>query len=247
MAFFYMNRATIHLQRTYNNTLTENSAHMSGIGGIFLWNSSNNRLYNNCINMTNHEGMHLYESSNNNELNNNTINFTYCGLGIDLSLSDNNTLTSNTVLNSSSGVLLTGSNLNSLISNVANSNDWNRIDFQESNINTLCNNTANFNKNNGIFLIKSNNDRLDYNNASNNAYRGINLDNSSTGNILTGNIADSNGKKNIHVRDPENNMINAVLPQESDSTQELLFQSFIPSLIVIIVVVLIISWKTHNH
>lgn len=96
-------------------------------------------------------------------------------------------------------------------------------------------------------MIKSNNNRLDYNNASNNADRGINLDNSSTGNILTGNIADSNGKKNIHVADPENNTINAVLPQESDSAQELLFQSFIPSLIAIVIMVLIILWKTRKH
>ncbi|MCC4767371.1 hypothetical protein FXW07_12255 [Methanosarcina sp. DH1] len=248
----YSNGYGIFLHDSYNNTLTDNSAYMSGIGGIFLWNSSYNRLYNNYINTTNHEGIYLYELSNNNELNNNTVNFTDSGSGIALSLSYNNTLTSNTVLNSNSGFLLTESNLNSLISNVANSNNWNGIDFQESNSNTLRNNTANFNKNNGIFLIKSNNNRLDYNNASNNSYHGINLNNSSTGNILTGNIANSNGKKNIHVADPENNMINAVLPQESDSeesdsAQELLFQSLIPSLIAVIIAGLIISWKTRKH
>ena len=44
--------------------------------------------------------------------------------------------------------------------------------------------------------------------ASNNMEYGININNYSRNNILTGNIASSNGKENIHVADPENNTIN---------------------------------------
>lgn len=232
----------IFLLDSYNNTLTDNTVYISGISGIFLWNSRYNRLYNNYIDRTNHEGILLYESSNNNELNNNTVNFTYSGFGIDLHLCNNNTLISNTLSNNRFGVLLTGSNYNSVISNVANSNKWNGIDLQRSNRNTLYNNTAYFNEN-GIFLIESNNNRLDCNKASSNTGYGINLNNSSANNILTGNIADSNGKKNIHIADPANNTVNKGLPQEKDLVQDLLFQDFIPSLIAITAAVLIISKK----
>ncbi|HWQ47549.1 MAG TPA: NosD domain-containing protein [Methanosarcina sp.] len=244
----YSNGYGILLLDSYNNTLADNSAYMSCIGGIFLWNSSYNRLHNNLINTSNHEGIHLYESSNNNELNNNTVNYTYVGFGIDLTLCDNNTLTSNIVSNNELGFLLTGSNNNSFINNIANSNKWNGVDLQGSNSNNiLYNNTANFNSHNGIFLINSNSNRLNFNNASNNAEYGINLNNSSTNNILIGNIADSNGIKNIHVADPVNNTVNTGLPQENDSAQKLLFKSFILAVITIITAALITGRRVREY
>jgi hypothetical protein len=55
-------------------------------------------------------------------------------------------------------------------------------------------------------------------------------------NILTGNMAGSNDKKNIHLADPANNTIHTDLSQESDSAQELLFWDSILPLTTIITV-----------
>jgi parallel beta-helix repeat protein len=96
-------------------------------------------------------------------------------------------------------------------------------------------------------LINSNSNRLNFNNASNNAEYGINLNNSSTNNILIGNIADSNGIKNIHVADSVNTTVNNGLPQENDSAQKLLFKSFILSVITIITAALIAGRRVREY
>ncbi|WP_292390656.1 right-handed parallel beta-helix repeat-containing protein [Methanosarcina sp. UBA5] len=234
----FSNGYGIFLLDSYNNTLTENNAYMSGIGGIFLWNSSNNKLNNNLINATNHEGIYIYTSSNNNEISNNTV--TYAGFGIDLVYCENNKIVNNTISNTVSGIFLSKSSRNFLISNVANLNSWSGIDLEYSTENTLYNNTANFNNNNGIFLIESRDNRLDYNNVSNNAEYGININNSSRNNVLTGNIANSNGKKNIHVVDPENNTINGL-------AQEVPFQGSVLTIITIITITLILGKSIYNQ
>ncbi|PAV13232.1 hypothetical protein ASJ81_00875 [Methanosarcina spelaei] len=229
----FSNGYGIFLLDSYNNTLTENDAYMSGIGGIFLWNSSNNKLNYNLINSTNHDGIYIYTSSSNNEISNNTVS--YAGLGIKLVyLCENNTITNNTISNTNLGIFLRESSRNFLISNVANLNGWSGIDLEYSTENRLYNNTANFNNNNGIFLVESSDNKLDYNNASNNMEYGININNSSRNNILIGNIANSNGKENIHIVDPENNTVNS-------SGQELPFQGSILTIIAIATTALILG------
>ena len=77
---------------------------------------------------------------------------------------------------------------------------------------------------------------MDHNNASNNMGYGININNSSRNNILTGNIANSNGKENIHVVDPENNTING---SANSPAQELPFRGFVLAIIAITTIALI--------
>lgn len=147
---------------------------------------------------------------------------------------ENNKLKNNTISNTSTWIFLHESSRNFLISNLAKLNDWSGIDLENSVGNTLYNNTANLNNKSGIFLIESSDNRLDHNNASNNMEYGININNYSRNNILTGNIASSNGKENIHVADPENNTIN-------DSIQKLPFQGSLLTIISMTTIVLILG------
>ena len=190
-----------------NNIIFNNSESESRVG-IFLWNSSNNKLYNNVLNLNNHNGILLYGASNNNELINNTVSHSGFGLELDI-FCKNNTFRDNTASKNHIGIFLLNSSNNYLINNSANSNNWNGIGLQRSSNNTLLNNIANFNNNSGIFLIYSCSNTLDSNNASKNMEYGINVNNFSRSNLLKGNAANSNGKKDIIFTEPENNTISS--------------------------------------
>ena len=112
-------------------------------------------------------------------------------VGIFLSNSDGNTLTSNTAnSNTGDGISLEGSDGNTLKNNTANSNVNEGILLNLSNGNTLTSNTANSNSF-GILIIGSNN-VLQRNTASLNIQSGFLL-NTDTNTTLKGNTANSNG------------------------------------------------------
>ena len=128
-------------------------------------------------------------NSDGNTLTSNTAN-SNTGDGISLEGSDGNTLKNNTAnSNVNEGILLNLSNGNTLTSNTANSNGFGIL-LNLSNGNTLTSNTANSNSF-GIFVQLSNSNTLTGNTANSNAQSGIFL-NISNGNTLTSNTANSN-------------------------------------------------------
>jgi len=91
------------------------------------------------------------------------------------------------------GILLSFSNKNKILCNLANSNDHSGICIYSSNNNTLVNNTANSNNMFGILLPVACAYNLFVNNTANsNGDNGINLRFSDNYNILVGNTANSN-------------------------------------------------------
>lgn len=117
------------------------------------------------------------------------IGFTATGSaisGIYLYKASNAQILQNHTVENRNGIFLYSSDNNTLVSNVARSNDQTGIYIESSNGNTLQNNSADSNREKGIFLISSNSNKLTGNSASLNSWNGITLW-SSNGNTVKGN------------------------------------------------------------
>jgi len=165
--------------------------------------SSRNTLSKNNINSNNGVGIYLSYSNYNTLSSNNLSNNSG---GIDLYSSRNNMLIGNNASNDyeyAVGIHLYLSSGNMLSDNNANSNKNAGIYLEFSDVNTLKDNNANSNKNDGILLGSSSGNTLSGNNASSNNGVGILLG-SSSDNILRGNNA-SNNYYGIYVYSSSNN------------------------------------------
>ena len=155
------------------------------VAGIYLDNVDCCNISENNVYM-NSLGIYM-SSSSNNTLTSNTANSNN-GDGIYLSSSSNNTLTSNNASDNRYGIyLLSSSDNNTLTSNNASDNRYG-IDLSDSSDNTLTSNTAS-NNSYGINLISSSNNTLTSNTANSNNHCGIYLGSSSNSNTLTNNTA----------------------------------------------------------
>ena len=120
--------------------------------------------------------------------------------GISVLQSNNNVITGNTVLNSSStGISLSSSNNNVITGNTASNNYYRGIYLYSSNNNSITGNTVLNSSDDGIYLRSSSNNSITGNTASNKNNTGIYLDNSSNNKIYNNyfnntNNAYDNGK-----------------------------------------------------
>ncbi|SDF22690.1 parallel beta-helix repeat (two copies) [Methanolobus vulcani] len=175
------------------------------IAGIFLDSSDNCNITNNRL-TGNYEGVILHES-NNNIIKTNKIFKNINGNGISLHNSDLNTLNSN-IINSNwwSGIYLSSSDFNEISGNQIKSN-LEGINLYRSKNNKLNNNIANSNGLYGIVLdTDSNNNELNMNTANLNKNSGIYLKYSSS-NTMADNVADSNYYQGILMKFSSGNKI----------------------------------------
>lgn len=174
--------------------------------GIGLKDSDNCNISN--INATNNHYGILLLLSNNNTLTNNTVNSNRL-TGFLFEDSSNNTITDNNIdSNNYGGIFMSSSNNNTITRNTANYSYLGRsssgIYLHSSNYNTLTENT--FSTNNiGINLNSSSNNTLKNNNV-NSIISGILLD-SSNHNAITKNTVNSNKQTGIGLHSSNNNTI----------------------------------------
>ncbi|RLG29031.1 hypothetical protein DRO03_08280 [Methanosarcinales archaeon] len=160
--------------------ISDKNASNNGLG-IWLQRSNNNTLTDNTANSNvdddgNGVGIYVYDYSSDNTLTGN--NASNNDFGILLQRSNDNTLTSNTALNNNGydGIAIVFSSSNTLANNIVNSNNHTGIHLYSSSDNTLANNTANLNGNSGIHLFSSsNNNMLTGNTANSNNYYGYDV------------------------------------------------------------------------
>ncbi len=154
-------------------------------------------------------GIYLYYSDNN-QIGDNTIE-SNTGNGIKLSHSAGNLISGNTLKsNTEDGLYVfgSGSQDNTILNNLASSNNYNGIYIRDSSSNTLTNNTANSNDDHGIRLRESFNNTLTSNTANSNTMDGISLYDSSN-NTITGNTANSNSYYGIYIVYPSGSTVNS--------------------------------------
>jgi len=121
--------------------------------------------------------------------------------------SGNNTLRGNNASNNNNGIYLGDySDNNSLMDNIANSNNYHGIKLYFSVNNIMTGNNASYNLNNGFNLDYSSNNTLRDNIANSNLYEGIYLS-SSDNNMINSNIANSNFHEGIYLSSSGNNTI----------------------------------------
>ncbi|MGV8087285.1 MAG: DUF4838 domain-containing protein [Candidatus Woesearchaeota archaeon] len=145
-------------ENSINNTLNGNIGQSRTNRGIYLDFSQNNILISNTGISNSSNGIYLRNSSNNN-LTNNTArsNLTY---GLYMSTrSTNNTLTNNNAIGIA-GILIEGSDTNSLINNIGTGSTSTGLTISGSTNNTFINNSGTSNTSYGLYLYNSNNNIL---------------------------------------------------------------------------------------
>ncbi len=154
--------------------------------------SNNNATKNIC-------GIHLeYSSNNNNTITENILSGN--GYGIFLQSSNNNILTENILSGNGYGIFLQSSNNNILTGNVVPNNPLFGINLKSSNNNILTQNIVTGNGNEGIYLSDSNSNIITRNTVTNNGY-GIHLESLSNYNTIAENVASSNINDGINLLD----------------------------------------------
>ncbi len=208
----------VYVVESHNSILSNNIILLCGDEGIYIGRSDNATLSSNTVVLSNDNGIFIDES-NDSTLNENTI--AACNHnGIRIDHSQNNSLTNNIVtyggLDSehieTAGILLSGSDNNTLINNSADSNLGTGIAVVSSDNNILRRNTANENSLGGIWIASSDNNTLTDNLATDNYYGdllslGVNIDtalfgddshiDSSITNILANKYANDNSLDNL--------------------------------------------------
>ncbi|MCK4347356.1 MAG: right-handed parallel beta-helix repeat-containing protein, partial [Thermoplasmatales archaeon] len=172
------------------------NANKVNISGFTIRNSKAEGIYLKYADNCNLSGNNIYSTRN----------------GIHLSLSNNNTISYNTVnLNDNSGIYLVSSNDNFISYNTANLNhQYSGIELSSSNNNVIINNTVNLNDNSGIYLVSSNDNFISYNTANlNHQYSGIELSSSNNNDIndIIDNNASNNMQTGILLSESSNNVI----------------------------------------
>jgi parallel beta-helix repeat protein len=137
-----------------------------------------------------------------------TVTGAYGGGGIDLDTVDYCNISYNNALHNANGIVLEGSDNNTLNGNIVKYNADNGIWlYFQSNNNKLIDNIVNFNINYGIALyVSNNNNMLIDNNASNNN-DGIHLSTYSNYNIVSGNTAINNSNYGVSLYSSNSNRI----------------------------------------
>jgi parallel beta-helix repeat protein len=146
---------------------------LHNVAGVYLYSSASNSIINNSI--TNNEyGMRLDSGSDGNSIINNTIAQNHQAMditgdwniisgnsitdGIDMVLSNHNTITHNMITNSEHyGMFLLFSDCNMILDNIIAHNNGEGIRLDVSDGNTICGNIIKNNTHDGIFLFGNNN------------------------------------------------------------------------------------------
>ena len=191
------------LRRMWNSSAGEGVITITAVsGGCCVENifvDGNKSAYNSSDNT----GINL-TSSNNNTITGNTCNNNYNGIRL-FSSNSNNTITGNTCNNNNNcGINLTSSNNNTITGNTCNNNN-DGIYLASSNNNTITGNTCN-NNYYGIYLFSSNSNNTITGNTCNNNYYGIRLFSSNSNNTITGNTCNNNND-GIYLASSNNNTI----------------------------------------
>ncbi|MHA2271254.1 MAG: right-handed parallel beta-helix repeat-containing protein [Candidatus Hodarchaeales archaeon] len=219
----------IHLGRSHNNTIADNTVFdNAGFGispggsnntvvannsvynceGIGFWGSNNTVVANNTIfNVTGGGGIH-FGFSDNNTISNNTI-FDCDNNGIHVGqTSNNNVFSNNTISNCQEGIAIYQTSNNSVFSNNTISNCQGGIAIYDSgNNNVFSNNTIHDNNGEGISLGGSTNNMISYNSIYGNDGHGINVGGSThsvemndlSGNNPGGAQASDDGSDNVFI------------------------------------------------
>ena len=181
------NYAGVSLVRCSNCTITNNEITENYLG-TYLKSSDNNKLYGNKVNSNRRYGMNLVLSQKN-TLSNNTANLNNYGIVLENSSNYNNLLNSRLYSNSAFGIYLANSNNCELTGNTA-INNTRGIYLTTSHTNKISDNTVSENNDYGILISYSNYNTISGNTADK-TFRGIHLD-SSDGNTISGNTVASN-------------------------------------------------------
>ncbi len=201
----------IYVIQSNDNNLSNNTAHGNAFYGIVLLESTSNDIINNTAtsnSLGTGSGIRLYGSNDNTVTKNWAA---YNGWGIRLTLSHDNHIVNNNASDNHfthSGIFLEGSDRNTIVGNIANSNNLAGIRLWYSNDNIISENTASYHKINfsGIYLQYSDHNMITNNTANSNRLAGISL-HDSTGNHVSHNIVTSNRKNGIFVTDSYRNKI----------------------------------------
>ncbi len=193
---------------TGDNTITDNTVNNNSNQGIYIYNSNDNNIHDNTCKYNGSNGIYLDTNSslsNNNSIWSNTCNEN--NTGIYLSGVTDNTLSGNiTKDNDAAGINLSSSDDNFVLGSTSEDNIGDGISLSSSDNNILFNNYCNWNEEDGIHLSGSYSNSLSGNTCRYNDYYGVYFTYSDDNN-LSGNTLSSNWSEGICFSESESNIV----------------------------------------
>jgi parallel beta-helix repeat protein len=172
----------------------------------------NSLVVNNTIGYSSFSRYGIFINQTNNTIAENNTVLSLCGDEIYLLSSYFNNLTNNiansSVLTTTSGFLIQGSNNNILQNNVAKGNKIDGIKLSSSSYNIFTNNTANSNTKSGFNLTSSSNNIFTNNTARSNTIHGVSIGPSSSNNTFNNNTFVASTQYGVYVLSSSNNSFN---------------------------------------